>query len=89
MTEGRFPKNLYIQSNPNILGGLMDKKLDEFINGSIKIRGENKSKVSKKKRLKSTKLDRFLPDEHINYFKALRMGSKRIQRIKIVEIRDD
>ncbi|MCO6040350.1 PCNA-inhibitor [Thermococcus alcaliphilus] len=67
----------------------MEKKLDEFINGSIKIRSENKAKTSKKKRLKSTKLDRFLPDEHINYFKALRIGSKRIQRAKIVEIQED
>lgn len=89
MKQERFPKNLYIQSNLNILGGSMEKKLDEFINGSIKIRSENKAKLSKKKRLKSTKLDKFLPDEHINYFKALRIGSKRIQRVKIVEVQED
>ena len=67
----------------------MDKTLDEFINGSIKLKDETKDKASKKKRLKSTKLDMFLPDEHINYFKALRIGSKRIQRVKIIEVQDD
>ncbi|MDK2853738.1 MAG: hypothetical protein PWQ92_632 [Thermococcaceae archaeon] len=67
----------------------MEKKLDEFINGSIKLGSGNENTRHKKKRLKSTKLDLFPPDEHINYFKALRIGSKRIQRAKIVEIQKD
>jgi len=71
----------------------MNKTLDEFINGSIKINGKVplNHKNSKKRlryivRLKSTRLDQFLPNEQVEYFKALRIGSKRVQRMKILEI---
>ncbi|USG98956.1 hypothetical protein K1720_05190 [Thermococcus argininiproducens] len=65
----------------------MNRTLDEFIKGDIKISKENSlNNKPRKKRLKSTKLDQFLPNEHIDYFKALRIGSKRIQRMKIIEI---
>ncbi|AHF79990.1 PCNA-inhibitor [Thermococcus paralvinellae] len=63
----------------------MDKKLDEFITSSVKISKEKSTKTIKKKRLRPTKLDSFLPEEHINYFKALRIGSKKIRNVKISE----
>ncbi|NJE25368.1 hypothetical protein E3E22_01715 [Thermococcus sp. MV5] len=65
----------------------MNRTLDEFIKGDTKISKENSlNNKTRKKRLKSTKLDQFLPNEHIDYFKALRIGSKRIQRMKIIEV---
>jgi len=64
----------------------MNKTLDEFINGSIKINGKAPlNHKNSKKRLKSTRLDQFLPNEQVEYFKALRIGSKRVQRMKILE----
>ncbi len=67
----------------------MDKKLDEFIGSPIKVRQDKARKNNKKKRLRMTKLDNFLPEEHINYFKALRIGSKRIRNVKISEISNE
>ncbi len=67
----------------------MDKKLDEFMASPIKVKQEEVRKNNKKKRLRMTKLDNFLPEEHINYFKALRIGSKRIRNAKISEISPD
>ncbi|NJE08729.1 hypothetical protein E3E31_09380 [Thermococcus sp. M39] len=64
----------------------MDKKLDEFITSSVKISKEKGTKTIKKKRLRPTKLDSFLPEDHINYFKALRIGSKKIRNAKISEV---
>lgn len=62
----------------------MDKKLDEFIEKSTIKFNEQPQKV-KRKRLKPTKLDNFIPEEHINYFKSLRIGSKKIRNAKIIE----
>ncbi|WP_297074110.1 PCNA-inhibitor [Thermococcus sp.] len=64
----------------------MDRKLDEFLrNTKPKVKSNEKPK-RKKKRLKSTSLDYFLPEEHVNYFKQLRIGSKRIKNAKIEEL---
>ncbi|WP_297469728.1 PCNA-inhibitor [Thermococcus sp.] len=64
----------------------MDRKLDEFL-GDIKPKAKSSEKPRrKKKRLKSTKLDSFLPEEHVNYFKQLRIGSKKIRNAKIEEL---
>jgi acyl carrier protein phosphodiesterase len=61
----------------------MNRRLDEFIEGAP-LRREKKEKLPKnKKRLKPTNLDSFLPEEHINYFKELRIGSKKIRNAKI------
>jgi len=35
--------------------------------------------MEKPRRLKPTKLDAFLPEEHVDYFKRLRIGSKKIR----------
>jgi len=63
----------------------MDRKLDEFLSTGISVKKpENVQK--KRKRLKETRLDVFLPEEHINYFKWLRIGSKKIRNAKIEEL---
>ena len=59
----------------------MDKKLDEFI--TSKVSETESARSIKKKRLRPTRLDSFLPERHINYFKALRIGSKKIRNAKI------
>ncbi|AFK22730.1 PCNA-inhibitor [Pyrococcus sp. ST04] len=68
----------------------MDRKLDDFFELGPKKRNNNKSNNSdskkSRKKLKSTNLDEFLPEEHINFFKNLRIGSKRIARKKIEEV---
>ncbi|AIU70747.1 hypothetical protein TEU_10595 [Thermococcus eurythermalis] len=64
----------------------MNRKLDEFLgNVEPKTKREEKPKT-KKKRLKSTSLEAFLPEEHVNYFKQLRIGSKKIRNAKIEEL---
>ncbi|WP_457742675.1 PCNA-inhibitor [Thermococcus sp.] len=64
----------------------MNRKLDEFLD-SVKPKMRMGEKLKKKKkRLKSTNLDSFLPEEYVNYFKGLRIGSKRIRRTKIEEL---
>ncbi|MFA4647445.1 PCNA-inhibitor [Pyrococcus kukulkanii] len=63
----------------------MDRKIDDFINPGVKV-SRPKNNEKKKKRLKATKLDNFLPEEHINFFKSLRIGSKKIARKKIEEL---
>ncbi|MEO2151250.1 MAG: PCNA-inhibitor [Thermococcus sp.] len=64
----------------------MNRKLDEFI-GDVKPRIKSDGKPRrKKKRLKSTNLDSFLPEEYVNYFKGLRIGSKKIRNAKIEEL---
>ncbi|WP_456368606.1 PCNA-inhibitor [Thermococcus sp.] len=63
----------------------MNRKLDEFIGKSPK--GASKKRSPKKrKRLKETSLDSFLPEEHINYFRDLRIGSKKLRNTKIEEL---
>ncbi len=37
-------------------------------------------------RFKVISLENFLPEEHINYFRDLRIGSKKIKNAKIKEI---
>ncbi|WP_297515494.1 PCNA-inhibitor [Thermococcus sp.] len=64
----------------------MNRKLDEFL-GDVKPRIKSDEKPRrKKKRLKSTNLDSFLPEEYVNYFKGLRIGSKKIRNAKIEEL---
>ena len=59
-------------------------RLDHFI-GAGKPR-KNERKVKKKKRLRETSLDAFLPEEHVEYFRQLRIGSKRIRNSRIEEL---
>ncbi|AAL81270.1 hypothetical protein PFDSM3638_05745 [Pyrococcus furiosus DSM 3638] len=65
----------------------MNRKLDEFLgsNDPPATKEENQ-KVKKKQRLRATNLDEFLPEDHINFFKNLRIGSKKIARKKIEEL---
>ncbi|CAI1493377.1 PCNA-inhibitor [Thermococcus nautili] len=64
----------------------MNRKLDEFL-GDVKPRIKSDEKPRrKKKRLKSTNLDSFLPEEYVNYFKGLRIGSKKIRNARIEEL---
>ncbi|ASJ09321.1 hypothetical protein A3L11_08800 [Thermococcus siculi] len=63
----------------------MDRTLDEFItNAARKVKSEEEPR-KRKKRLKSTSLESFLPQEHVEYFKQLRIGSKRIRNARIEE----
>ena len=67
----------------------MDRKLDEFLgNAPQGVSGtpEDNPPRRKRKRLKSTSLESFLPEEHVEYFKKLRIGSKRIRNAKIEEL---
>ena len=65
----------------------MDRRLDEFLTPTLS-KGQEKVQDSKKKRrrLKPTNLEAFLPKEHINYFKGLRIGSKKIRNARIEEL---
>jgi len=64
----------------------MNRRLDEFLgDAKPKTRKEEKSR-KKKKRLKSTSLEAFLPEEYVNYFKGLRIGSKKIRNARIEEL---
>ncbi len=64
----------------------MNRKLDEFL-GSAKPKTKTEERPKKKKkRLKSTSLDSFLPEEYVDYFKGLRIGSKKIRNLKIEEL---
>ncbi len=68
------------------MGELMDRKLDEFLkNGKINVKS-NDNRKSKRKRLRPLSLEAFLPEEHVKYFKALRIGSKRIRNVRIEEL---
>ncbi|NJE84283.1 hypothetical protein E3E23_00265 [Thermococcus sp. CX2] len=64
----------------------MDRKLDEFIANAAPKVSESDTPRKKKKRLKSTSLESFLPEEHVVYFKKLRIGSKKIRNAKIEEL---
>ena len=64
----------------------MDRKLDEFIGNAAPKKPTKEKPVQRKKRLKPTSLDSFLPEEHINYFRDLRIGSKKIRNAKIEEL---
>jgi hypothetical protein len=67
----------------------MNRKLDEFLEAVSPRTGveENtEGQRKKKKRLKSTSLESFLPEEHVNYFKRLRIGSKKIRNARIEEL---
>ncbi|AEC52536.1 hypothetical protein PNA2_1621 [Pyrococcus sp. NA2] len=63
----------------------MNRKLDEFL-GSGSQSSIQRPQRKNKKRLKETNLDNFLPEEHIQFFKNLRIGSKKIARKKIEEL---
>ncbi|WP_456366139.1 PCNA-inhibitor [Thermococcus sp.] len=63
----------------------MYRKIDEFLDSEVSIKkGETPRK--RKKRLKETSLDSFLPEEHVEYFRQLRIGSKRIRNAKVEEL---
>jgi hypothetical protein len=64
----------------------MDRKLDEFIGNAAPKKPTNEKPARRKKRLKPINLDSFLPKEHINYFRDLRIGSKKIRNAKIEEL---
>ncbi|WP_054841016.1 PCNA-inhibitor [Thermococcus peptonophilus] len=66
----------------------MDRKLDEFIGDATpKTRPKETPPLRRKKRLRPTSLDSFLPEEHINYFRDLRIGgAKKIRNAKIEEL---
>ena len=71
------------------LGVPMNRKLDEFLEAvspKTPVDTEDGGGRRKKKRLKSTSLESFLPEEHVNYFKRLRIGSKKIRNAKIEEL---
>lgn len=59
-------------------------RIDEFI-GTGKPR-KNERRAKKKKRLRETSLDAFLPEEHVEYFRQLRIGSKRIRNSRVEEL---
>ncbi|QDA32461.1 hypothetical protein FH039_08430 [Thermococcus indicus] len=62
----------------------MKGTLDEFLEAAPpKVPGERRRK---KKRLKSTSLESFLPQEYVDYFKGLRIGSKKIRNARIEEL---
>ncbi|AEO13948.1 PCNA-inhibitor [Thermococcus sp. AM4] len=63
----------------------MYRKIDEFLGreGTAKKEPETRKK---KKRLRETRLDLFLPEEHVDYFKSLRIGSKKIRNARIEEL---
>ncbi|ANF23461.1 PCNA-inhibitor [Thermococcus piezophilus] len=64
----------------------MDRKLDEFIGNTSPKVSQDDAPRKKKKRLKSTSLESFLPEEHVAYFRKLRIGSKKIRNAKIEEL---
>ena len=78
-------KSLYSPGNTPI-GVPMDRTLDEFLKAAAGRMKSEESPRKKKKRLKSTSLESFLPEEHVNYFKQLRIGSKRIRNARIEEL---
>ncbi|WP_461866855.1 PCNA-inhibitor [Thermococcus sp.] len=64
----------------------MNRKLDEFLrNSKINVKSNDNHK-RRKKRLRPLSLEEFLPEEHVEYFKALRIGSKRIRNARIEEL---
>jgi len=56
----------------------MDRTLDEYLRNAGD-KKEGKRENEKKRRLRDTRLDGFLPREHIEFFRELRIGSKRIR----------
>ncbi|WP_297093074.1 PCNA-inhibitor [Thermococcus sp.] len=67
----------------------MNRKLDEFLEAvSSKAPGDadNGGRRKRKKRLKATSLESFLPEEYVNYFRELRIGSKKIRNARIEEL---
>ncbi|WP_297522213.1 PCNA-inhibitor [Thermococcus sp.] len=64
----------------------MDGTLDEFLKNATGKGKHRENSRKRRKRLKSTSLESFLPEEHVNYFKQLRIGSKKIRNTKIEEL---
>ena len=70
-------------------GVAMDRKLDEFFDNApqrVSSTPEENPPRKRRKRLKSTSLESFLPEEHVEYFKKLRIGSKKIRNARIEEL---
>jgi hypothetical protein len=63
----------------------MNRTLDEFL-GTVSpktpVEADNGGQRRKKKRLKSTSLESFLPQEHVDYFKQLRIGCSLIDVLR-------
>ncbi len=59
-------------------------RIDDFI-GPEKPR-KNGRETKKKKCLRETSLDAFLPEEHIEYFKQLRIGSKKVRNSRVEKL---
>jgi len=79
----------FIPFGLSLLGVPMNRKLDEFLEAAVPRTSEEAGggqPRKKKKRLKSTSLESFLPQEHVEYFKKLRIGSKKIRNAKIEEL---
>ncbi|WP_148882060.1 PCNA-inhibitor [Thermococcus aciditolerans] len=67
----------------------MNRTLDEFLEAAppkVLEDGDSGERRRKKKRLKSTSLESFLPQEHVDYFKQLRIGSKKIRNARVEEL---
>jgi len=64
----------------------MNRRLDDFLGDTRPKRKTGEKPKGRKKRLKSTSLDSFLPEEYVNYFKGLRIGSKKIRNARIEEL---
>ena len=64
----------------------MNRRLDEFLGDAKPKVKKGEKPRKKKKRLKSTSLEAFLPEEYVNYFKGLRIGSKKIRNARIEEL---
>lgn len=63
----------------------MDRTLDEYLR-NVGAKKEQRRENGKKRRMRDTQLDGFLPREHIDFFRELRIGSKRIRnKFKDVE----
>jgi len=77
-------KSLYMI--PPISDGWAFMKLDDFLGNASTPKKRNERKQGKKKRLRETSLEAFLPEEYVEYFKGLRIGSKKIKNVRIEEL---
>ena len=67
----------------------MNRTLDEFLEAAppkAPGNGDGGERRRKKKRLKSTSLESFLPQEYVDYFRGLRIGSKKIRNARVEEL---
>ena len=61
---------------------IMYRRIDEFLDSEASVK-KGEAPRKRKKRLKETSLDSFLPEEHVEYFRQLRIGSKKMRNAKI------